>query len=336
VGFETATGSQGAVIMKYCEESEIKVWATRRACPVCSSSHTNVIDELWDDRFGQPDVFHLRYCVSCDFAFLEEVMTDEGVPSLYAAYYQREESVDLGSWRRGDSVVARAGRWLDGNCNPVYGIATGERVLDVGCGTGDLLASCGRRGAIAEGLDPDPKAALEARRRGWRVYEGTLETCRELLERSYDRIILNQVLEHIPDPVKTLERCRSLLTAKGKVVIVSPHLNSCLRAVTGSRWVQWHAPYHVSHFSRTALTRASEKARLTLQSFAVVSPGNWLLMQLSVRTRAKRGVPRARFRVSFPLWQRLLVAPVGRLLDGVGRGECFVATLLPSRREIAR
>lgn len=44
------------------------------------------------------------------------------------------------------------------------GVTPGTRVLDVGCGTGELLAHLAERGAIAAGVDPAPEMAARARR----------------------------------------------------------------------------------------------------------------------------------------------------------------------------
>ena len=46
------------------------------------------------------------------------------------------------------------------------GDLAGRRVLDVGCGTGRLLAALAERGARVWGIDPSPEMVAEAKRRG--------------------------------------------------------------------------------------------------------------------------------------------------------------------------
>ena len=67
------------------------------------------------------------------------------------------------------SRLARVGRLHD-QLIEAADVRPGERVLDVGCGTGNLALRAARRGAVVTGLDPDRgalrKAAAKARRAG--------------------------------------------------------------------------------------------------------------------------------------------------------------------------
>ena len=300
--------------------------ASRSACPICASTAWEAWFDLQDDRYGQPDRFPLRYCRSCDFAFLGTVIAEADVAELYRRYYPRPAPPLPGGWRSGDSWLGRFARWWDGNLNPAYGVLAGERILDVVCGTGELLAQAAARGATGVGLEADPVAAELARARGGNVLTGTLDLCPELQVGAFDRIVFNQTLEHLNDPVAALKQAAALLAPGGSVAIAAPHLNAALRRWCGARWISWHAPYHVSHFSALALRRAAERAGLRLRSFRCRTPANWLLMQMR-RPTSSGGRPDAGFRTSFPLWQRALVAPLGRFLDRLGCGEGFLAAM---------
>jgi ubiquinone/menaquinone biosynthesis C-methylase UbiE len=81
-----------------------------------------------------------------------------------------------------------------------------QRVLDIGCGTGNLLLALGRGhpGVEIEGLDPDPralaKAARKAHRAGvaasWRTgYAQDLPHA----DGSVDRVFSSLMLHHMPD-----------------------------------------------------------------------------------------------------------------------------------------
>ena len=85
-------------------------------------------------------------------------------------------------------------------------VTTGERVLDLGCGRGDLLARLKREHRIHEsGIEIEGEAASEAIARGLSVTHGDLEdSLTSISDRSWDLVILNQVITVIRDPVALL------------------------------------------------------------------------------------------------------------------------------------
>jgi len=100
------------------------------------------------------------------------------------------------------------------------GLAAGARVLDVGCGAGDLLAELttevGPTGT-ALGLEPDPAACAEARHRGLEVISGTLESVR--FEVAFDLVVARWVLWFLPDVAGAVARMASWLRPGGALVL---------------------------------------------------------------------------------------------------------------------
>lgn len=141
---------------------------------------------------------------------------------------------------------------------------SGQRVLDIGCGQGELLQWLGEQGFDAEGIEPSDDAAGLARERGLRARTATLE---ELLEEAdelppYGAALLLNVLEHVPDPAEMLRGIRRLLEPRGLLYIrvpndFNPLQASALEKLGGDPW--WIAvPDHVNYFdveSLCALTR---------------------------------------------------------------------------------
>ena len=96
------------------------------------------------------------------------------------------------------------------------------RVLDVGCAHGGYVALLGWAGYQAVGTEMSPEVAHFAKETfGVTVYTGPVENL-TLKPGSFDVVVLNDVIEHLPDPMGTLERCAALLSKDGFLVVQTP------------------------------------------------------------------------------------------------------------------
>jgi methionine biosynthesis protein MetW len=78
-------------------------------------------------------------------------------------------------------------------------IEPGARVLDLGCGHGNLLALLAReKKARVQGIELDEKAIYECVDKGLSVYQGDIETgLEEYPDGCFDYVILNQSLQEV-------------------------------------------------------------------------------------------------------------------------------------------
>lgn len=99
-----------------------------------------------------------------------------------------------------------------------------RRVLSVGCASGITEVELVRRGVEVVGIETNPAAAAEARKRGLLVLEGDATTIRENLSGfRFDCLIYADVLEHIPNPIPLLCHHANLLNRGGRAVISIPN-----------------------------------------------------------------------------------------------------------------
>ena len=104
----------------------------------------------------------------------------------------------------------------------------GLRVLDVGCGTGNLLRTTGRRWPKVEltGMDPDPKALARARRKirraglDVRLDRGFAQNL-PYPDDSFDRVLSSLMLHHLDTTSKDalLAEVRRVLRPDGTLVL---------------------------------------------------------------------------------------------------------------------
>ena len=100
------------------------------------------------------------------------------------------------------------------------------RVLDVGCGQGSFGASLKAQHPQAEvwGVEPMAPAARSAAQVLDHVCVGNFDTGLQLPERSFDAVVFNDSLEHLPDTVAALALTRRLLKPGGRLVASIPNV----------------------------------------------------------------------------------------------------------------
>jgi len=96
------------------------------------------------------------------------------------------------------------------------------RVLEVGCAHGGYVALMGWAGFDATGTELDAGVAKQAHELfDVNVLAGEVEK-QALQPGSFDVVVLNDVLEHLPNPVATMRYCTNLLAKDGFLVVQTP------------------------------------------------------------------------------------------------------------------
>jgi len=128
------------------------------------------------------------------------------------------------------------------------------RILVVGCSAGCFLDVI--EGWERHGIELTAEYSQNARAKyGVNIHRGTLDDyiCEEAY---FDVITLQDVFDHVRDPMATLRACHRLL-APGGLIIIKVHNISCLYSkVTGSRFYALLPPEHLSYFNKTSLRHA--------------------------------------------------------------------------------
>jgi SAM-dependent methyltransferase len=196
------------------------------------------------------------------------------------------------------------------------------RLLDVGCGRGDLAASWIDAGWTVLGVEPSAEAARVARTRGTDVLEGTLSTV-SLEPESIDAAVFRHSLEHVVDPQQDLRRVFATLRPGGRLAVIVPNWGSWQRRAFGERWFPLELPRHRTHFTAAGLDAAlaaSGFERIDVRPATPFITTAWSIQAwLFGRVVTKRGLALlAGYAISAP------VSAISRLLDSALGGGDFL------------
>ena len=100
----------------------------------------------------------------------------------------------------------------------------GQRVLDIACGEGYGAAALARAGARSVvGIDVSPDVCDHARRRyGLDARAGDAQAI-PLPDRSIDRVVSFETIEHVDDPAVFVRECARVLVPEGMLIVSSPN-----------------------------------------------------------------------------------------------------------------
>ena len=150
----------------------------------------------------------------------------------------------------------------------------GRRVLDVGCAGGAFLVAAREMGFTVIGIEPARWMAAYGREHyQLDIREGILEPG-SFEAHSFDVITLWDVIEHLPQPLETLQIVRSLLKLDGVLLVNYPDIGTLPARALGRRWPFWLS-VHLIYYTRKTMTEQLRRAgfsTLWFRSFWPVLP----------------------------------------------------------------
>jgi SAM-dependent methyltransferase len=139
-------------------------------------------------------------------------------------------------------------------------------LLDIGCGTGEVLMAARERGWNVQGVEPERTGAQMAIDRGLPVAVAKLEES-QLPERSWDVVSAFHVLEHVPDVRGFLRMMARWVRPGGHVAVEVPNFGSLHARRWRDVWIQYHLRplEHLTHFTPDTLERTLRSSGLDPQ-----------------------------------------------------------------------
>src|SRR5512138_2446237 len=194
-----------------------------RICPACGNSNFSLFLNS-RDYFLSGEEFSISQCDQCN------LLVTSPVPDVIeiGKYYQSREYISHDSGQANlVSYIYKGARFF--TLRSKYGIvkkfSTGNRLLDIGCGTGEFLNFCKQRGYDCKGIEPNQGAREFASGKYGLAIREKIEFS-ETEKSGFDCITLWHVLEHIHDPAETLAQLRAVLKPGGTLIIALPNPGS--------------------------------------------------------------------------------------------------------------
>lgn len=176
-------------------------------CPVCKS---DIISDAY-----MKNGFSFSQCKNCDVIFQNPQPTFEQLSNdIYAGktgYHTKLESnlEKIKKYKKRFTMVLDEFKKLK----------LSGSLLDVACSNGEFMFMAKNRGFNVEGVELNRDSAKVARKNGFKVFDGTLESAR-FDDDSFAVIHLGGVVEVVSDPVGLLKECKRILR-KGGIVAIS-------------------------------------------------------------------------------------------------------------------
>lgn len=217
-----------------------------RNCPLCGSD--NISDHYTIDSFK--DTFKISRCNSCFFQFMNPIFTEKYLSELYSEdYYKGKADYTYTDERNNFNYNKYV--W-NARINKIRSYIPSGNFLDIGCSFGGLL-KCASGHFNTFGIEiSNYSAEYASSNSDSNIFNGTLEQY-SMPDNTFDIITMIELIEHLPDPVKTVQKCRQLLKKNGLLVIQTADMEA-IQAITAGKNYHYYLPGHVSYFSSYNLT----------------------------------------------------------------------------------
>lgn len=229
------------------------------ACPVCESSESRVVAVV--DRQGL-DVDTVA-CLQCPTLYSQERFTEESLGVFYSDFY-RNLSGGMNSpdndWFDQQTKNGRRIFTLLHENKLLPNLGSSLRVLEIGAGAGGALVPFKEAGHSVLGIDFDEKFLDFGRSKGLSLQRGGIQDLDGL--KTFDVVLLKDVLEHLPDPLQALRMIRESLSEKGIAYIQVPGLQALGPLGYRYDFLRYLQVAHICHYTIESLAYLCEKAGL--------------------------------------------------------------------------
>lgn len=310
-------------------------------CPVCNSTGNILYKKLIDRFFNTQGEWTMKKCSnnSCGTLWLDPTPTKESIVKLYSHYSTHEEKQSPNAGHNPRHPIFERIRktyfyfqygykpkptscinillglfvyihpaWKDTQAANIFYLPSYKEgvLLDFGCGSGNAMQTMQQKGWRTVGVDFDEKAVANAKRKGLEVYHGDLFS-QKFDDESFDAILMNHVIEHVPSPTDLFSECKRILKKNGVMIVITPNANSRGHQKYGRNWRGLETPHHLQIFTPKSLFTLGKKSNFAhIKSFSSLQGTSYILNQSAILSKKDKISIYASPPVKFGLHHRLI------------------------------
>lgn len=260
-------------------------------CPVCKCANKELAYEGLEDKifYTASGKWKLWRCLECYSSYLSPRPDPSSIHLAYEEYYTHSAPSFQENYSK-LSILRKVRRILiNGYINSRYGVSLypsskigliickifpflkdsvdlrfrdlplnrrfKPKVLDIGCGSGTFLMDAGLCGWDAVGIDIDKSAINNCSDFGLTAFQGGLDLLKGY-KNKFNYITMDHVIEHLHDPMDSLNHCYDLLDEGGQIWIQTPNSLSFGHQLFGKDWRGLEPPRHLVIFNKSSIKRA--------------------------------------------------------------------------------
>lgn len=242
------------ILLHYLRKS---MFERRENCPVCKNTKKTILFEkefgleplasflqkYYEGRVAQHVLegapFVIAECMNCQFIWQLYAPSGETADALYSTWInpitslKKKQQGSFGLYKKYRIEVEKIALLIP---KEPYKVT----VLDFGMGWGYWCLMAKAHGYKVWGFEIASDRITHAKEQGINVFERE----EELMDRKFDFINLEQVLEHVPDPLPLLLRLKDMLAPNGILHVAVPDGSAIKRDLEKPNWAPKHDAIH--------------------------------------------------------------------------------------------
>lgn len=231
---------------------------SKKECLICAHEMVAVF-EVNDFLVGEcPNCKFLAILNDIELSSLEKIYSREYYTQVPDRYIQiTKQQHDL--WARRLQLIKRFQQ-----------PGMGNRILDIGCGTGAFLDIAMKQGWDAYGTEISPTAIeFAAEKIGINRLSTDLFSIDESAN-SFDVVCMWAMIEHVANPIAYIKKAYTLLKPNGILTLATVNTNSWNHQMFNKRWRYFIPPEHLVYFNTQNI-----QIFLTQNNFTPLSISTW-------------------------------------------------------------